>query len=156
MLTNQQQQSQEIDLKKQENEGQEEMLGEDQSTSNNNFSTNGTTTTTTPPSNTDLNNGFLAGSSTNAHNNVGDGTSNGVMAANGSAVEVQQKPKPVLDRVNQDIVRLIGQHLKLIGLDKSAETLMHESGCCLEHPGMLQCFHFFFNTYKENYMTHND
>lgn len=155
MLTNQQQQSQEIDLKKQENEGQEEMLGEDQSTSNNNFSTNGTTTTT-PPSNTDLNNGFLAGSSTNAHNNVGDGTSNGVMAANGSAVEVQQKPKPVLDRVNQDIVRLIGQHLKLIGLDKSAETLMHESGCCLEHPGMLQCFHFFFNTYKENYMTHND
>lgn len=137
MLTNQQQQqeqNQEIDLNKQETDCQGEMLGEDQSTSaNNNFSTNGTTTTT--PSTTDLNNGFLPGPSTNSHNNGGDGT-NGVMAAaNGSAVDVQQKPKPVLDRVNQDIVRLIGQHLKLIGLDKSAETLMHESGCCLEHPG---------------------
>lgn len=127
MCTNQQQQQ--IELKKLEKDCQEEMLGEGGSTSANNNFSNGTTTTTT-----DLNNGFLAGSSSNSHNNAGDGT-NGVMAANGSAVELQQKPTPVLDRVNQDIVRLIGQHLKLIGLDKSAETLMHESGCCLEHPG---------------------
>lgn len=97
------------------------MLGE--GSSNNNFATNGTTSR-------DLNNGFAAG--TNSHEG-GITNTNGV--ANGTLSEMEEKPKPVLDRVNQDIVRLIGQHLKLIGLDKSAETLMHESGCCLEHPG---------------------
>ncbi|XP_063698447.1 WD repeat-containing protein 26 homolog [Culicoides brevitarsis] len=99
------------------------MLGEGQSsTANNNFSTNGTSSAS------DLNNGFLPAAG-NSHNNANNGDANGV--SNGSAVD---KPKPVLDRVNQDIVRLIGQHLKLIGLEKSAETLMQESGCCLEHP----------------------
>lgn len=39
-----------------------------------------------------------------------------------------------LDGTNRDIVRLIGQHLKMIGLDRTAEVLMQESGCCLEHP----------------------
>lgn len=110
------------------------MLGEGQSTStstaNNNFSTNGNSTNNTTATTTDLNNG------SNSYNNGGD--SNATNGVNGSAAVVDvQKPKPVLDRVNQDIVRLIGQHLKLIGLDKSAETLMQESGCCLEHPGKL-------------------
>lgn len=39
-----------------------------------------------------------------------------------------------LDATNRDIVRLIGQHLKLIGLDRTADVLMQESGCGLEHP----------------------
>jgi WD40 repeat protein len=38
-----------------------------------------------------------------------------------------------LDATNRDIVRLIGQHLKLIGLDRTADVLMQESGCELEH-----------------------
>lgn len=42
--------------------------------------------------------------------------------------------KPILDKIDQDMVRLIGQHLKAIGLEKSAEILMEESGCCLDHP----------------------
>lgn len=39
-----------------------------------------------------------------------------------------------LDKTNQDIIRLIGQYLKNIGLDRSADLLMQESGCYLEHP----------------------
>ena len=34
----------------------------------------------------------------------------------------------------RDILRLIGQHLRLLGLDKTTETLIKESGCLLEHP----------------------
>ncbi|XP_022899945.1 WD repeat-containing protein 26 [Onthophagus taurus] len=39
-----------------------------------------------------------------------------------------------LNRTNQDIVRLIGQYLKNEGLDRTAELLMIESGCRLDHP----------------------
>nr|CAD7571266.1 unnamed protein product [Timema californicum] len=42
-------------------------------------------------------------------------------------------PKTI-DKTNQDIVRLIGQHLKTIGLNRTAEVLMQESGCRLDHP----------------------
>lgn len=34
----------------------------------------------------------------------------------------------------KDILRLIGQHLRYLGLDKTTETLIKESGCVLEHP----------------------
>lgn len=46
----------------------------------------------------------------------------------------QQNQSIQLDETNRDIVRLIGQHLKLIGLDRTAQMLMQESGCTLEHP----------------------
>lgn len=39
-----------------------------------------------------------------------------------------------LDKSNQEIIRLIGQYLHDVGLDKSVKTLMVESGCYLEHP----------------------
>lgn len=39
-----------------------------------------------------------------------------------------------LDKSNQEIIRLIGQYLQDIGLEKSVKTLMTESGCYLEHP----------------------
>ncbi|XP_063235841.1 WD repeat-containing protein 26 [Bacillus rossius redtenbacheri] len=39
-----------------------------------------------------------------------------------------------IDKTNQDIVRLIGQHLKAIGLNRTADVLMQESGCRLDHP----------------------
>ncbi|KAJ8669841.1 hypothetical protein QAD02_001100 [Eretmocerus hayati] len=43
-------------------------------------------------------------------------------------------PIKIMDKTNQDIVRLIGQHLRTVGLDRSADLLMQESGCRLDHP----------------------
>ncbi|CAG7721628.1 unnamed protein product, partial [Allacma fusca] len=37
-------------------------------------------------------------------------------------------------KANEDVVRIIGQHLIAIGLTKSAEVLMEESGCRMDHP----------------------
>ena len=34
----------------------------------------------------------------------------------------------------RDILRVIGQHLRLLGLHKTTEALIRESGCMLEHP----------------------
>lgn len=34
----------------------------------------------------------------------------------------------------RDILRLIGQHLRYLGLSKTTESLINESGCMLEHP----------------------
>lgn len=34
----------------------------------------------------------------------------------------------------KDILRLIGQHLRSLGLHKTSECLISESGCMLEHP----------------------
>lgn len=39
-----------------------------------------------------------------------------------------------LDKSNQEIIRLIGQYLHDVGLEKSVKTLMVESNCYLEHP----------------------
>jgi hypothetical protein len=39
-----------------------------------------------------------------------------------------------LTQTNQDIVRLIGQYLKNEGLTRTADSLMAESGCRLDHP----------------------
>ncbi|CAN7994916.1 unnamed protein product, partial [Ixodes hexagonus] len=37
-------------------------------------------------------------------------------------------------RTEQDIIRLIGQHLRGLGLNRTAEQLIQESGCSLDHP----------------------
>ncbi|XP_055698697.1 WD repeat-containing protein 26 homolog isoform X7 [Phlebotomus papatasi] len=67
--------------------------------------------------------------------------------ANGNATEGEDKcsyangvPRTTvhLDQTERDIVRLIGQHLKIVGLERSAELLMEESGCCLEHPSAIK------------------
>ena len=34
----------------------------------------------------------------------------------------------------KDILRLIGQHLRYLGLNRTTEMLINESGCMLEHP----------------------
>lgn len=68
--------------------------------------------------------------STNGTTASNDFTSNGVgNQSNNNHIERVQ-----LDKTNRDVVRLIGQHLKLIGLDRTAHMLMQESGCSLEHP----------------------
>jgi len=53
-------------------------------------------------------------------NGVSNGTSNG--------------HDHVYSQSNEDIVRIIGQHLTSMGLTKSVSTLMEESGCRMDHP----------------------
>lgn len=70
----------------------------------------------------------------NGHQQSTNGTSNGVAHHTNNNHDLQPVERVQLDKTNRDIVRLIGQHLKLIGLDRTAEVLMQESGCSLEHP----------------------
>ncbi|XP_026471332.1 WD repeat-containing protein 26-like [Ctenocephalides felis] len=56
---------------------------------------------------------------------------NGFTADIGAPKEVPRIP---MNKVNQDIVRIIGQHLRSVGLQHSADVLMQESGCRIEHP----------------------
>lgn len=80
-----------------------------------------------PGSNSEQSAGGVSTNGTTASN---DFTSNGV----GSQPNNNHIERVQLDKTNRDIVRLIGQHLKLIGLDRTAQMLMQESGCSLEHP----------------------
>ncbi|CAG0912843.1 unnamed protein product [Notodromas monacha] len=71
---------------------------------------------------------------------ISDGTNGAVKEpdeVNASADEespkLQKKP-PVFSKMDEELVRLIGQHLRGLGLESSAEELMRESGCRLEHP----------------------
>ncbi|KXJ24795.1 WD repeat-containing protein 26 [Exaiptasia diaphana] len=59
-------------------------------------------------------------------------TSNGEHIANGDSKSPLKKK--LLSRVEEDVVRLVGQYLQGLGLDQSVEALMTESGCRLEHP----------------------
>lgn len=54
-------------------------------------------------------------------------TQNGVTDGDG-------EPPPNLTVVQEEMVRLIGQHLTGLGFKASAELLMSESGCRLDHP----------------------
>ncbi|GFY53689.1 WD repeat-containing protein 26 [Trichonephila inaurata madagascariensis] len=40
----------------------------------------------------------------------------------------------IRSQTDQDIIRLIGQHLRGLGLNRTTEQLMKESGCRLDHP----------------------
>ena len=44
------------------------------------------------------------------------------------------RKRPGISAPDQEIVRLIGQHLTNIGLKTSAEVLMQEAGCKLDQP----------------------
>lgn len=75
------------------------------------------------------------GASTNGTTATNEYPSNGVANhTNNNHADLQTIERVQLDKTNRDIVRLIGQHLKLIGLDRTAQMLMQESGCSLEHP----------------------
>lgn len=91
---------------------------------------NGSSTTSPSSSSSayDMNNGHQA-ASTN-----GTSATNGVSNHTNNNHDLQTVDRIHLDQTNRDIVRLIGQHLKLIGLERTAEMLMQESGCSLEHP----------------------
>lgn len=97
---------------------------------NDNNNLNGTLPSAAPMDSTSCD---MNGHNTNNNNNgQQDGETNtDVVATNGESSAHRKVVK--LDKTNQEIVRLIGQHLKNIGLERSAEALMQESGCCLEH-----------------------
>ncbi|CAD5111476.1 DgyrCDS786 [Dimorphilus gyrociliatus] len=69
------------------------------------------------------------------NNHDGDDThvSNG--SCNGtSSVPTANSSRKKMSKKDMDIVRLIGQHLRNLGLNRTAEQLIVESGCSLEHP----------------------
>uniref|UniRef100_A0A8C5BAH4 WD repeat-containing protein 26 n=1 Tax=Gadus morhua TaxID=8049 RepID=A0A8C5BAH4_GADMO len=81
-------------------------------------------------------NGLL--SSTNNGNGVG--TSNGASTGPGSGTvstvsgsDASSKKKKRLSQAEEDVIRLIGQHLHGLGLNQTVDLLMQESGCRLEH-----------------------
>ncbi|XP_035908333.1 WD repeat-containing protein 26 homolog [Anopheles stephensi] len=102
------------------------------SSSNNNSSSNNATVSNN--SSNSAENDSTGGGGGGLSNNNNGLTANGDAGGGGSRPSPATRTVVKLDRTNQDIVRLIGQHLKDIGLERSAEMLMQESGCCLEHP----------------------
>uniref|UniRef100_A0A8C4X4U8 WD repeat-containing protein 26 n=1 Tax=Erpetoichthys calabaricus TaxID=27687 RepID=A0A8C4X4U8_ERPCA len=65
--------------------------------------------------------------------------SNGLMSSNnGNIVSTElgatMKKKKRLSQSEEDVIRLIGQHLHGLGLNQTVDLLMQESGCRLEHP----------------------
>uniref|UniRef100_A0A673B5R4 WD repeat-containing protein 26 n=1 Tax=Sphaeramia orbicularis TaxID=375764 RepID=A0A673B5R4_9TELE len=67
------------------------------------------------------NNGVSAQPASNNTNSPSDVTSGG-------------KKKKRLSQSEEDVIRLIGQHLHDLGLNQTVDLLMQESGCRLEHP----------------------
>uniref|UniRef100_A0A665TS31 WD repeat-containing protein 26 n=1 Tax=Echeneis naucrates TaxID=173247 RepID=A0A665TS31_ECHNA len=68
-----------------------------------------------------------------SNNNNNNGVS-GQPAANSSNGSSEGKKKKRLSQSEEDVIRLIGQHLHGLGLNQTVDLLMQESGCRLEHP----------------------
>ncbi|KAJ8290923.1 hypothetical protein GJAV_G00019230 [Gymnothorax javanicus] len=54
-------------------------------------------------------------------------------ASSGSDSGSAMKKKKRLSQSDEDVIRLIGQHLRGLGLNQTVDLLMQESGCRLEH-----------------------
>ncbi|XP_031339856.1 WD repeat-containing protein 26 isoform X1 [Photinus pyralis] len=76
-------------------------------------------------------NGCIQNGTTTADISTENGHDDVQLVSNGVA---DATPIVPLDQTNQDIVRLMGQYLKSVGLNRTAESLMTESGCRLDHP----------------------
>ncbi|XP_026084204.1 WD repeat-containing protein 26 isoform X1 [Carassius auratus] len=59
---------------------------------------------------------------------------NGLPSTESPASDSSTKKKKRLSQSDEDVIRLIGQHLHGLGLDQTVDLLMQESGCRLEHP----------------------
>nr|XP_020442900.1 WD repeat-containing protein 26-like isoform X2 [Monopterus albus] len=55
-------------------------------------------------------------------------------ASNNTSSTADVKKKKRLSQPEEDVIRLIGQHLHDLGLNQTVDLLMQESGCRLEHP----------------------
>ncbi|XP_056119090.1 WD repeat-containing protein 26 isoform X2 [Rhinichthys klamathensis goyatoka] len=68
--------------------------------------------------------------------------SNGLMPSANNGLPSTESPEPDssvkkkkrLSQSDEDVIRLIGQHLHGLGLNQTVDLLMQESGCRLEHP----------------------
>ncbi|KPP75265.1 WD repeat-containing protein 26-like, partial [Scleropages formosus] len=88
---------------------------------------NGLISSTNNGNSVSTNNGALAGAAS--------GTSSASSAsASSSEVGYTMKKKKRLSQSEEDVIRLIGQHLHGLGLNQTVDLLMQESGCRLEHP----------------------
>ncbi|XP_034060202.1 WD repeat-containing protein 26 isoform X1 [Gymnodraco acuticeps] len=76
-------------------------------------------------------NGNGVGTSNGSATGPGSGTS-AAPTASGSEVGSLKKKKR-LSQAEEDVIRLIGQHLHGLGLNQTVDLLMQESGCRLEH-----------------------
>ncbi|CAJ0936902.1 unnamed protein product [Ranitomeya imitator] len=68
-----------------------------------------------------------------AHSNGLLSTSNGAASCSAAAEQPGLKKKKRLSQADEDVIRLIGQHLHGLGLNQTVDLLMQESGCRLEH-----------------------
>ncbi|KAM4040849.1 LOW QUALITY PROTEIN: WD repeat-containing protein 26 [Anomaloglossus baeobatrachus] len=72
-----------------------------------------------------------------AHSNGLLSTSNGAASSSCAASSAAEQPglkkKKRLSQADEDVIRLIGQHLHGLGLNQTVDLLMQESGCRLEH-----------------------
>ncbi|XP_069028052.1 WD repeat-containing protein 26 [Embiotoca jacksoni] len=67
-----------------------------------------------------------------SNNNNNNGVSAPPASNNNSAADGKKKKR--LSQSEEDVIRLIGQHLHDLGLNQTVDLLMQESGCRLEHP----------------------
>uniref|UniRef100_A0A8C5L637 WD repeat-containing protein 26 n=1 Tax=Jaculus jaculus TaxID=51337 RepID=A0A8C5L637_JACJA len=92
-------------------------------------------------------NGLLPAAPSAAGNNsnslsVNNGVPGGASAASATVAAALATPdlgsslkkKKRLSQSDEDVIRLIGQHLNGLGLNQTVDLLMQESGCRLEHP----------------------
>uniref|UniRef100_A0A7N8WZX2 WD repeat-containing protein 26 n=1 Tax=Mastacembelus armatus TaxID=205130 RepID=A0A7N8WZX2_9TELE len=79
-------------------------------------------------------NGLVSGP--NNGNTVSHNNNNGVSAlpASNTSTTADGKKKKRMSQCEEDVIRLIGQHLHDLGLNQTVDLLMQESGCRLEHP----------------------
>uniref|UniRef100_A0A7N6BLR3 WD repeat-containing protein 26 n=1 Tax=Anabas testudineus TaxID=64144 RepID=A0A7N6BLR3_ANATE len=68
----------------------------------------------------------------NGAQNGDAGVSAQPVSTNSSTADVKKKKR--LSQCEEDVIRLIGQHLHDLGLNQTVDLLMQESGCRLEHP----------------------
>ena len=94
-----------------------------------NVSVNGITNNNSGNSHHSSNNSNLLG-----HNNNGNDNNNENGNYKGGQNFIATANPPVFTSGQRDILRLIGQHLRYLGLDKTTDILVKESGCMLEHP----------------------
>ncbi|XP_055782362.1 WD repeat-containing protein 26-like isoform X1 [Salvelinus fontinalis] len=76
-------------------------------------------------------------STTNNGNSVSNNDGIPAPAASNNTVSSDAnsvKKKKCLSQSEEDVIRLIGQHLHDLGLNQTVDLLMQESGCRLEHP----------------------
>ncbi|KAG9334103.1 hypothetical protein JZ751_009138 [Albula glossodonta] len=76
------------------------------------------------------------GNTVSTNNGESAGVASGTLAASASGLDISStmKKKKRLSQSEEDVIRLIGQHLHGLGLHQTVDLLMQESGCRLEHP----------------------